>query len=318
MIIISFFGFSVLNAQTSNDINTTKAIKTNDNDLTPAEKKKIDSYIHEQFQSCATNVNNDNLAACRVLISAHNIQNQFMATVNNQFSLFCSSNEEYEKAHQADCNWSAMVNGLFYFGGNYGFKQDFQKALYWFLRSNPTADKEGDTQSVLAYIYMEGLAGNTNLNLAVYWYKNAYLNSTPKNRANIASELGNCYFVKGDYPAAFKYLIEGINGGEKNGWIFYELAMLYHQGFGVLQNNIQAYAWVNLAIVYGFDRAISVANYNSKNDARDIEQSALDLREQIKNQLLQEDSSGQVFLEAKKLAEQYYNKYLADSASLTN
>lgn len=80
----------------------------------------------------------------------------------------------------------------------------------------------------------------------------------------------------------------------------YQLALMYQNGEGVIQNYEQAYAWASVATAVGF------VGFQNKNSQKLAEQ----LRNGLAFSLSLQDQTGQQLKQAKALAQQYYDQYV--------
>jgi TPR repeat protein len=170
-------------------------------------------------------------------------------------------------------------------------------------------DNRGVIKTRLGDMYFRGEGTQKNYYEAIYWYKAALHEKTMQNttvRGYILNNIGEAYealtykmsiegseiseeSVKGALQAFNYYRMAAILGhakGQAN------LGHLYNIGRGVVQDDVQAYAWMTVALSQGMD-AISQAIAKSDKDL--IEQGLL--------------LDGKLE-EAKQLAKQYYNQYV--------
>ena len=122
-------------------------------------------------------------------------------------------------------------------------KQDFKKSFYWFSKAAEQGNP--DAQRMLALLYRLGMGTETSYALANHWdHKAAEQGDTES-----AYSLGLAYlFGRGidtnKSKAAYWFKRAADQGNEQSQ---YELAKLYAKGDGIPKDEIEAYAYYNLA-----------------------------------------------------------------------
>ena len=217
--------------------------------------------------------------------------NQIKEAIN-----YCHKYKNYiDIAINQPCNNFICAGSLLSFQeGNY------KLAYAWLSQGDATYDSSGQSQYNLGYMYLYGLGTTKNFDRAIHWYQQAILINP-----NIPAAFGNlglAYEKKQDYQNAFSYYLHGAKLGDTFSQI--RLAALYQQGKGVLQNNIQAYAWAATAVANGFKKGEYGGAYQLNQN------NAVRLRDNIAYSLSLADKLGKKLSKAKQLAQQYYHLYV--------
>ena len=143
--------------------------------------------------------------------------------------------------------------GIIYLQG-LGVPQDYNAAFQWFQKA---AEQDyAAAQYNLARAYERGQGVKPDQKNSVKWYRKAAENG----HAEAQYSLGLIHIMlryfqgRGDLDEAYKWTRKAAEQGHRGA--MQELAMLYNLGWGVEQDNIQAYAWCHLVLTsLGDDRA---------------------------------------------------------------
>lgn len=149
----------------------------------------------------------------------------------------------------------------------------------------------------LGHMYHNGLGTAQSFAKAIYWYNLALskLKCNNYTRVSILNDEGAAYEGLLNYVSAFNYYKQAAQMGLAYSQM--NLGRMYYWGRGTLQNYKQAYAWLSVATAQGLhESGTQVRVEKLKNDISFI--------------LTLQDKSGASLREAKKLAQQYYNKYV--------
>ena len=174
------------------------------------------------------------------------------------------------KAKQGDSNAQYEL-GIYYSSGEV-LPTDNQLAVHWILRAAEQGHAEAQTEMGLRYalgdaedVNMAGVLQNSNQ--AVYWLRKA------AKQENVDAQFALGVFLTGsklvtmaqvivhpwrkalendipsDYINGVYWLRKAAEQGNANAQ--FELGAMYLKGLGVIENEIQAYAWLSLASMQG-------------------------------------------------------------------
>lgn len=129
--------------------------------------------------------------------------------------------------------------GVFYHEGM-GVERNYVEALRWLTQ----AAMNGNTQAQfnLAIMYAKGEGTSKNSALSQRWMQQAAASGS----ADAQFALGITYANKNDFNKAATYYEKAATQGHTAAQM--KLAQLYKQGLAVQKDELQAFAWVNLAL----------------------------------------------------------------------
>ena len=278
-----------------------------DQDSSTATTKKYCYKVFENMIITKTSVNKDemNRYILKVISSFLNERKDMSDT---SFPLFCDKYREYifnDKFNRLYC--VIAMQGL---GWSYYDKNQYNLAFNWLIKSEPETDTNGISQFDLGYMYQSGSGTAVNLDKALYWYTQALKAKNFTSIAGAFSNIGMIYNAKQNYQLAFQAYYEAAKLGNAGAQM--ALAEMYKNGTGTIQNYVQAYAWVSVAVANGFKQE-DYPNYQQ------LQNTAVQLRENTTILLSSNDKTGDQLSEAKKLATKYYQLYvLHDKSSSDN
>ena len=139
--------------------------------------------------------------------------------------------------------------GKFYHEQN---KKQYQKAFDWFM----VAARKNHTEACyyVGLYYQNGLGVKKDLKQAVIWYEKAALNKDKDALYHLAMIL--IRQEEKDFVTIAKLLHEAAKQGHPNAQ--YNLAVMYHKGDGLKQDNDQALYWYEKAA----EKNLAIALYN--------------------------------------------------------
>ena len=134
---------------------------------------------------------------------------------------------------------------------------DYQTAEKYYQKSA----KMGNSQAAcnLGYIFEFGRTGPRNYEKAFYWFKK----SADAGNANACYKVGDFYLyvksIERDSNLAFEYYqsaVEIVENSEQDddikSDIYYRIALCGHKGYGVEQNDLVAFKYINDAEFYSY------------------------------------------------------------------
>lgn len=183
---------------------------------------------------------------------------------------------------------------LFALAGQFDAEKNYSqkfKILYGLAKF----DNSGLSQAQLGDMYFRG-EGRVHDPIKSIAWNNIALGKLTNNAIRVLTiqQIGAAYMQITNYVMAFKYFhqaaLMGYSLAQAN------LAVMYQMGWGVLQNDIQSFAWASVAVAQGVDNADMQA---------DVEK----LKNTLTSLLKKQDMAGRELTRAKSLAKQYYNAY---------
>lgn len=146
--------------------------------------------------------------------------------------------------------------GEMYEYGN-GVKQDYKKAISWYLK----AAKQGaaDAQTSLGLLYFSGKGVAKDFGYAFEWYKKA----SDQGDAFGQYLLGRMYLEGQGTSQNYEYALQMIEKSAEEGWpqAQFHLAFIYSDGKITSKNNVLAYKWA----------AIDKSRQNSNSEYFDVD-----------------------------------------------
>jgi len=133
-----------------------------------------------------------------------------------------------------------------------GVKQDYEKALKWYLKASQAND--ATSQFNVAEMYCHGEGVNQNYSKALEWYLKAADQDHVEAQTDIADFYYNGNGVKQDYSKALKWHLKASQNGN-SAISQYNLARMYHNGKGVKQSLSKALKWALKAASQGHIKA---------------------------------------------------------------
>jgi len=139
------------------------------------------------------------------------------------------------------------IIGINYALGDYGYKQDYDKAEKWLRKASENGSRLA--QYNLAYMYDKGLGVKQDYKEAFRWYEKSAKNGFPPASNNLASMYRKGEGTTRDYQKAFglyyKAAEKGVDSAQFN------LGQMYANGQGVKRNNAKAVKWFTKAANQG-------------------------------------------------------------------
>jgi TPR repeat protein len=218
--------------------------------------------------------------------AAYELESLYVKTKQTkQLITFCENIKDKEA--QENCGLQEQILGDKF----YELKQ-FNMALPLYQAAAQYNKYGFSARERLANMYFEGEGVPIDAYEAIRWYEKALKLSYS---STVIGNIGAAYYKLNDYRMAFKYYYNAATQG--NAWFQANIANMYAKGQGVIQDNMQAYAWVNVALTQGFEDK-QKQFYCEK------------LRENLENILKQESKYGKKLDEARVLAKKYYKLYV--------
>lgn len=184
------------------------------------------------------------------------------------------------------------------------FKANDDSQAFLVYQKMEPFDETGTAAFYIALMYKIGNGVGKDLDAAIYWYQSALMKeseSSPNVRGMILNELGTTYEEKLNYISAFKHYRQAANLGCS--LAFFNVGKLYATGRGAIQDNLQAYAWLSIAVAHGL---------NDKNR----QGIADNLRSFLTDELVKQDKTGAKLKQGQALAELYYKQYILHETPL--
>jgi len=171
------------------------------------------------------------------------------------------------------------------------YNQKHYSQSFRMLKKIPLKNLNPDEFYAMGYMYEYGLGIKKDLNSALqFYYGSLYKTSILQSKSVSLNALGTVYAELHNYTAAFQNYESASKLGNSNAQS--NLAFFYANGYGTIQNQIKAYAWVSVAIAQGFQ--------NNGSEKESI---------QLKNYIGFYLNESQIEL-ANNLAKKYYNEYV--------
>jgi TPR repeat protein len=140
---------------------------------------------------------------------------------------------------------------LLYLNGDQGFKQDEEKAIYWFQKAAALGNV--DAQNNLGLMYLNSQSIEKDYQQAAFWL----LQAAEQGNVAAQSNLGLMFFygqgVEQDYQQAAFWLLKAAKKGYATAQN--NLATLYADGLGVEKNTDRAIYWLRKAAEQGDETA---------------------------------------------------------------
>lgn len=173
-------------------------------------------------------------------------------------------------------------------------EKQFKQALELYTKI-ASYDKTGITEGTIAEMYLKGEGTKIDYQSSIIWTKKALeKNYNEKLRPIMMNNMCVAYQLQNDYVQAFNCYKQTAIMGYPLSQV--NLARLYVQGHGTIQNNKLAYVWISIAIANGLDQ--------------DKQSRAEKLQSALENDLMMQDKAGIELINAKKLTKQYYKQYV--------
>ena len=201
-------------------------------------------------------------------------------------NLTFAQDSNFEKTHKLAEQKNARAQftlGVMYYQGQ-EVPQNFEKSFDWFHKAALQGHVKAQFNLGVMYYYGQGIL--QYYKLAFYWYHKAAM----QGHAGAQFTLGDMYYYEeGVYKEGVKenkieasnwYKKAALQGHPK---AQYQLGLMYYEGDGIPQNFVYAYAYLNLAVIYGVK--------NAKKERNAVE----------------ENMSSEEITEAKKLSQDFFN-----------
>lgn len=194
------------------------------------------------------------------------------------------------------CSWA-----LYSIGKQFYEEKKFDLAIDAFEKSS-IYDDSGMSESKLAYMYFDGDGVPQDNAIAVFWFEKSLKKLENENselkkyvRLITLNNIGAASQGLMNFVDAFRYYKEAaMLGLAQSQW---NLAKLYSDGHGILQDEKEAYAWVSVAIAQGLEHG-------------DKQYQAETLKSNLTFRLALKDESGGKLKQAQELAQQSYKQYV--------
>lgn len=235
---------------------------------------------------------------CKLVINNKNEDSKFFA-VDFLGELYFDENKEddlLELCNKAgDSKNLCHMLYLFPLADKLYKEKKYERAMKFYEKIEPY-DTKGNyfVAGQLAEIYAQGNGTAINHSAAIFWYKKALEKShNDMLYAMNMNDMGVAYDHQKDFVSAFKCYkqaaIMGSATGQRN------LAIDYINGYGIIQDYQEAYAWISVAIAQGLS--------NNQDQAEKI-------RGWLTYNLIAQDKTEKKLMYAKKLAKKYYKNYV--------
>ena len=252
--------------------------------------KVTNSQINERIYYCEAAVKNKNkpifLTNKDFKSAKESLKNElphlyFNAKKDKKLIRLCAIMKDNKS--QENCGYyEQLLADDFYVSKQYG------KAIALYEAAARYKKDSSYIRSTLGDMYLFGRGVPVNAYAAIRWYKEALrLNYS----ASLIGNIGASYYKLKDYRTAFQYYYLSAKKGDA--WFQANLASMYANGTGVIQDYAEAYAWISLALTEGF------------ND-KQKELGSKYLKNWLENNLRY---SGEL-TNARALAKKYYNLYV--------
>lgn len=201
------------------------------------------------------------------------------------------------------CMLSPDINSVYKLAFKLREEKKYDEAITLYKKIAPY-DDEGLVQFEIAIMYQSGEGVTSDIDEALYWYNEILQKShDSKVLLPVLNNIGNLYQKKLDYKTAFQFYERAAMMG--NSLSQMNLAIMYWNGYGTIQDYQKAYAWISLAVSNGLD---DLEKQNKAESIRDLV--VINLRHQ--------DNTDTEYHKAKSLASQYYKKYVLHEQSTSN
>lgn len=248
-----------------------------------------------------------------------NLSNQHSITKYSVYSalleIYSSTNDNKEKlinlceiSDIQNSNKKDLKQACFFslrdLADGYYSNKDYKRAFKLYNEVLAFGDNSGLVQSQIGFMYSSGLGTSQNSTAAIRWFQQALpLISDNVMQAYILNEMGANYMALSNYVMAFQYFLKSAKMGYSLSQL--NLAILYANGYGTIQDNKEAYAWVSVALAQGFPGL----------PQKQVE------AEQLKNNLTMGswvvNGNFNELNSAKALSQEYYNEYVLHQGAPT-
>jgi TPR repeat protein len=281
----------LLNFAATNNFSAIRALCEIDTELTPSENRM--HYCENVVES------NDPMNDGDTKYSAFEVLNRLYGVPQaNELIALCGEMAWSNKDAKESCTLSLQHLGKLAWFKNPSKTEELYKEASIY-------DDKGNAQVELAKLYFdESKDDKSNLNLSLYWYQEALKKlgeGSRYSRAEILDDMGSLYELltlseQGQhYVDAFRCYQQAASMGVV--WSQLSLAQMYFYGHGTLKDDIQAYAWVSIAIAQGLP-------------LQKRQEEAEQLKDAIMVALNIQDRNRNALKEAENLAKTYYHKYV--------
>jgi TPR repeat protein len=140
-----------------------------------------------------------------------------------------------------------------------GVTDESSKELFTWIKKASLISSSNIYPNHLGFLYEYGVGVGKNHKSAIQEYKKAMKRCNDKAKYALASLLRNGDRSIRDYKESFKYKLELAHKG--HAWSQYQTALNYNAGVGVIQDYIEAYAWLliyktNTDDAFGFAKTL--------------------------------------------------------------
>ena len=153
--------------------------------------------------------------------------------------IFESANDGDERSTEFYANmlWNEYKKNFYK-----GVTDEFSKELFIWIKKASLISSSNIYPNHLGFLYEHGIGVDKNHKSAIQEYKKAMKRCNDKAKYALASLLRNGDRSIRDYKESFKYKLELAHKG--HAWSQYQTALNCNAGVGVIQDYIEAYAWL--------------------------------------------------------------------------